>query len=102
MFVFFTDPPENVLFVVTRKDQSATMTCTAEGRPEPSYQIFRNETGQLVENGATYTIAAVNMSDVGYYKCVVENILGKKSVFLYLPLKGKILSSGDKIFNILV
>ena len=66
------------------------MTCTAEALPEASFQIFRNETGELVWNGATYIISTVNTSHVGNYKCVAKNNLGEKSVFLHLPVKGKI------------
>ena len=80
------------------------MTCTAEARPEASLEIFRNETGELVWNGTTYTIPTVNTCDVvGYYKCVAKNNLGEKFAFLHLPLKGKIsFSLLGKIFNILV
>ena len=65
------------------------MTCTADARPQASFQIFCNETGELVWNGATYTIPAVNSSHVGYYKCVAKNNLGEKFAFVHLPLKGK-------------
>ena len=64
------------------------MTCTADARPEASFQIFRNETGKLVWNGATYTIPTVNTNHVGYYKCVAKNNLGENFAFVYLPLKG--------------
>ena len=66
------------------------MACTAEARPEASFQIFCEETGELVWNGAMYTISNVNTSHVGYYKCVAKNNLGEKNALLYLPLKGKI------------
>ena len=66
------------------------MTCKAEARPEASFQIFRNETGELVWNGATYIIPTVNSSHVGYYKCVAKNSLSEKFAFVDLLLKGKI------------
>ena len=52
------------------------MNCTAEGRPEPSFKIFLNCGSALVKNDKTYTIPEVNICDVGYYKCLAENVLG--------------------------
>ena len=66
------------------------MTCTAEARPQASFQIFCNETGELVWNGATYIISTENTSHVGYYKCVAKNKLGEKFAFVHLPLRGEI------------
>ena len=37
-----TDPSENVRLVLTTSDQSATIACAADGRPEPSFKIFFN------------------------------------------------------------
>ena len=97
VYFISTDLPEIVKIELTRNVASATMTCTAEARPEASFQIFRNETGELVWNGATYTIEGVNKSHVGYYKCVAENDLGKATSDLeYLAIEGKI--SLERVF----
>ena len=86
----FTDPPENVRLTLTRSGQSATITCTAKARPEPSYKIFLNET-TLVISDKTYTIPEVNSSHVGYYKCVAENVIEQRfSNPICLCLEGKI------------
>ena len=73
-----TDPPENVRLMLTRSGQSATITCTAEARPKPSFKIFFN-CDKLVQTDQTYTIPEVNRSHVGVYKCVAVNILGQRS-----------------------
>ena len=85
----FIDPPENVNLKLTRSGQSATIACTAEARPEPSFKIFFN-CDMLVKSDKTCTMPEVNSSNVGLYKCVAENILGKRSsISIYLSL-GKI------------
>ena len=87
---FFTDPPENVRLILTRRAQKATITCTAEACPEPSFKIFLNET-VLVISDKTYIIPEVNNSHVGNYTCVVMNVLGKaSSVSEYLSFERKI------------
>ena len=76
--------------MLTTSGQSATVTCTAEANPEPSFKIFFNET-TLVKSDNTYTIPEVNNSHVGYYKCVAENILEQRSSSpICLCLEGKI------------
>ena len=77
-FCLSTDSPENVRLILTRSGPSATITCTAEARPEPSYKILLNET-ILVISGKTFIIPEVNSSHVGYYKCVAMNFLGNAS-----------------------
>ena len=76
--------------MLTRSGQSATIACTAEAQPEPSFKIFLNETILVVSNKA-YTIPEVNSSHVGFYKCSAKNILGNLSLMdaIYLPLTGK-------------
>ena len=64
--------------MLTRNGPSATITCTVEARPEPSFKVFLNET-ILVINDKTYTIPEVNRTHVGNYKCVAENVLGNAS-----------------------
>ena len=85
----FIDPPENVNLKLTRSGQSATIACTAEARPEPSFKIFSN-CDMLVKSDNIGTIPEVNSSNIGLYKCVAENILGKRSsISIFLSL-GKI------------
>ena len=81
-FNFFTDRPENVKIELTKRGKSATLTCKADGRPEPSYEIFLNET-ILVKSEKTYTIPKVNSSHGGYYKCVATNKLENASSISY-------------------
>ena len=84
-----TDPPENVRLTLTTIGQSVTITCTADGRPEPIYEIFFN-CDMLVKSDKTYRLHDVNSSHVGLYKCVARNILGQSSVPKYFSLIGKI------------
>ena len=85
----FIDPPENVNLKLTSSGQSATIACTAEARPEPSFKIFFN-CDMLVKSDKTCTMPEVNSRNIGLYKCVAENILGKRySISIYLSL-GKI------------
>ena len=75
--------------MLTRRAQRASITCTAEARPAPSFKIFRNET-VLVKTNKTYIIPEVNGSHVGNYTCVAENLLGKKSSKpKYISFEGK-------------
>ena len=77
--------------MLTRSGQSATITCTAEARPKPSFKIFLNET-TLVISDETYAIPEVNNSRVGYYKCVAENVIGQRSSNpICLCLEGKMI-----------
>ena len=95
-----TDPPENARLVLTRRGQSVTITCTADGRPEPSYEIFFN-CDMLVKSDKTYRLHEVNTSHVGLYKCVARNILGQSSAPKYFSLIGKITYSNQvKVFII--
>ena len=85
-----TDPPESAYLEFVRSGQSASITCTAEARPEPTYKIFFN-CDKLVQTGSTYTIPEVNRSHVGVYKCVAENVLGQRSTVLKYFSLGKIM-----------
>ena len=57
--------------------KEATITCKAEGYPEPTYTLYHNTT-QLTQNvnGGLYTITDIKLDDAGEYKCVAENTLG--------------------------
>lgn len=84
---------------MARNVELATMSCTADARPEPSFEIFRNET-EPVSNGETYIIKKVNKSHVGNYTCVAENDLGSMpSDPVYLRLEGKISNSAQNCFS---
>ena len=97
-FCLSTDSPENVRLILTRSGPSATITCTAEARPEPSYKIFLNET-ILVISDKTFIIPEVNSSHVGYYKCVAMNFLGNASSHpKYLSVEGTNFQFGTKCF----
>ena len=75
--------------MLTRSGQSATITCTAEAQPGPSFKIFLNGT-TTVKNDTVYIIPEVNSSLVGFYKCVAKNMLGNAfSDAIYLSLTGK-------------
>ena len=55
---------------------------------------------KLVQSDKTYFIPKVNVCDVGYYKCVAENVLGNaSSVPEFISLVGKFtFQSGCKYF----
>ena len=67
------------------------MSCTAEARPDPSYEIFFSNETMLVASSKTYTIHKVNIGHVGNYTCVAKNILDSaSSVPVFLSLEGRI------------
>ena len=76
--------------MLTRSGQSASLTCTAEARPESTFKIFFN-CDKSVQTGPTYTIPEVNRSHVGVYKCIAENILGQISTASKYFSLGKIM-----------
>ena len=67
--------------MLTRRGPSATITCTADARPEPSYEIILNGryVTEVLQTDPMYTIPKVNSSHVGNYTCVAVNILGNVS-----------------------
>ena len=85
-----TDHPKNVRLMLTRSGQSASITCTAEARPEPTFKIFFN-CDKLVQSDQSYIIPEVNTSHVGVYKCVAENVLGQRSTASKYFSLGKIM-----------
>jgi hypothetical protein len=90
---FFTVKPENT--TITNKTESnvvgnsATITCSSKGRPEPWYNITHNDT-MLVSTSETYTISETKWSDAGKYTCFAWNKVGNDSASVYLTLTGKI------------
>ena len=70
--------------------ENVTITCQAEGFPQPDYIIFHNGTSLTnVVKGMT-TIKSVNYSDDGEYKCIANNSLGDVSASFDFIVQGKI------------
>ncbi len=85
-----TDAPEESFFKEKAVvGQSFTIECEVNGRPEPSYTIVHNNT-EVIGTDKTYTIADVNKTHAGLYKCIAENRLGKSSKIYLLSVVGKI------------
>ena len=91
------DKPIIIVFKIVNQDkynvivgENVTITCQAEGFPQPDYIIFHNGTSLTnVVKGMT-TIKSVNYSDDGQYKCIAKNILGNVSASFNLIVQGKI------------
>ena len=81
------------------------MTCTAEARPEVSFQIFHNETGELVCNAATYTTVYVRWTPI---RLDIINTLQRTTLaenlhfFIYASMVRLAFPLLGKNFNILV
>ena len=75
--------------------ENVTITCKAEGFPQPDYIILHNGTSLTnVVKGMT-TIKSVNYSDDGQYKCIAKNILGNVSASFNLIVQGEICFKTD-------
>ena len=75
--------------------ENVTITCKAEGFPQPDYIIFHNGISLTnVVKGMT-TIKSINYSDDGEYKCIAKNILGNVSASFILIVQGKICFKTD-------
>ncbi|TKS82410.1 B-cell receptor CD22 B-lymphocyte cell adhesion molecule [Collichthys lucidus] len=59
-----------------REGQSVTLTCSAKGRPDPSFTWFKNDV-EIYSGAQTWRIRSINDSQSGKYKCVAENKHGK-------------------------
>lgn len=74
----FTDVPKDIIATVTPLDviegQKLTLSCSAKGRPYPTFQWFHN--GLQVSNQAQWTIQSVTYSQAGTYSCVAQNAHG--------------------------
>ena len=91
-FCFFTVKPNktDVTFInhPAVVGERATVKCSSNGRPEPSYTIIHNDS-ITVSNQSTYFINEVKWSDAGTYKCIATNKLGSDSASKNLTV-GKI------------
>ncbi|XP_046857963.1 opioid-binding protein/cell adhesion molecule-like isoform X2 [Xenia sp. Carnegie-2017] len=67
--------PSNISLTLQREGHKATLICTAEGRPQPNFEIF-SKRSKLVYKGSTYTFDIVKSCDFGNYTCKATNILG--------------------------
>ncbi|XP_046857384.1 opioid-binding protein/cell adhesion molecule-like [Xenia sp. Carnegie-2017] len=67
--------PANISLTLQREGHKATLICTAEGRPQPNFEIF-SKRSKLVYKGSTYTFDIVKSCDFGNYTCKATNILG--------------------------
>lgn len=77
----FTDAPKNVYagvvpFRKVIKGQNLTFSCSARGRPYPTFQWFHN--GLLVSLQAQWTIRSIIYSQAGNYYCTAQNKHGKE------------------------
>ncbi|XP_046857972.1 basement membrane-specific heparan sulfate proteoglycan core protein-like [Xenia sp. Carnegie-2017] len=59
--------PANIRLTLQR-GHKATLICTAEGRPQPNFEIF-SKRSKLVYKGPTYTFDIVKSCDFGNYTC---------------------------------
>lgn len=58
-----------------RVDDKAKLSCTAEGNPQPKFEIFLNSSIK-VANGSTHVVDKVNSNNIGLYSCQATNIYG--------------------------
>lgn len=76
----FIDAPKNTIATVTSMDvnegQMLSFSCSARGRPYPSFQWFHN--GRLVSTMAQWTIRSIKYSQAGSYNCTAQNTHGKE------------------------
>lgn len=74
----FTDAPKDINATVTPLDviegQKLTLSCSAKGRPSPTFQWSHN--GFQVSTQAQWTIPSVKYSQAGTYSCVAWNAHG--------------------------
>ncbi|CAB4017815.1 B-cell receptor CD22-like isoform X1, partial [Paramuricea clavata] len=95
--------PENTKITITQEgvlDSPVTITCSSEGRPEPSYNITHN--GTRLRAGRMYTIPKVKWSNAGTYKCIAKNKLGRDSAFAYLTFEGNTYDNTDNGTTVVV
>ncbi|XP_070767895.1 B-cell receptor CD22 [Enoplosus armatus] len=96
--------PENVV-----KGQSVTLTCSAKGRPVPTFTWFKNEQRQVGMEGAEWTFKSIDVSQRGNYYCSAHNEHGTiKSIpviidITYVPevqlmsSVGQVVTQGDEV-----
>ncbi|XP_046857969.1 carcinoembryonic antigen-related cell adhesion molecule 1-like isoform X2 [Xenia sp. Carnegie-2017] len=76
----------NTKLTLQREGDKARLTCTAEGNPQPQFEIFLNDAS--VVNQSELVINEVSTKNVGDYTCRATNNLGSQlSQKVNLPLK---------------
>lgn len=72
---FDTDPPKETLAKVSptniQEGQTVNLTCSAKGRPDPTYTWFRNE--MKMHSGAQWEIKSITDSQSGNFSCEAQN-----------------------------
>nr|XP_033496826.1 B-cell receptor CD22 [Epinephelus lanceolatus] len=58
------------------ENQPVTLTCSAKGRPDPTFIWFKNEHKEFT--GAVWTISSIKESQSGEYHCEAKNTHGKE------------------------
>ena len=99
MLFFFADKPTQPVITLPDKNlafvgKKFTITCFANGLPEPSYAITHNGT-LISSNEATYSNFA-KWDDAGIYTCNATNKLGTNSSCATLIVQGKIRAHADE------
>lgn len=70
-----------------REDVKTTLGCTAEGNPQPNFEIFLNDSVSVF-NGSTLAICKITSKNAGFYTCKATNVLGS-IISSKIPLKGE-------------
>ena len=65
-----------------------TMTCKAEGYPEPTYEIYNGTTKLETTDGVFASSRPATSEDERKYKCIATNDLGNLTKTFTLEVKG--------------
>lgn len=84
VFVYVdTDAPKQTFVTLSsaniREGQDVTLTCSAKGRPEPTFVWFKQKTGENrseLATGPSYRILSIRESHAENYICEARNYLG--------------------------
>lgn len=72
-----------------------TLTCTADGFPQPNVTLLhleKNSTMEKVASGigqTVYSIAEVSKNDAGRYECIAENLHGRVTMVTTVMIVGQ-------------
>lgn len=79
-----TDPPKETSLKTDtksiREGQSVTLTCSAKGRPNPTYTWFKNkemQSPQAGDNSHMWIMTSIEDSQSGEYHCEAKNKYGE-------------------------
>lgn len=67
-------------------NSSVTFKVAASGSPNPTYQWYKDDMLIPGATEASYTLTGVHLTDSAYYKVVVKNLLGVRSVSGFLSI----------------